>query len=60
MNYTNLFLIIRSDGIGYKLINKNTDHQYFIKYIVSNEHSVIILKENGKMLVDELQLSSEQ
>lgn len=48
------------DGIGYKFINKNTDHQYFIKYIASNEHRVIVVTENGKMLVDELQLSSEQ
>lgn len=52
--------LISLDGIGYKLINKTIDHQYFIKYMASNEHSEIVVTENGEMLVDELQLSSEQ
>jgi len=29
-------------------------------YIVINEHSVVVIMDNGVILVDELQLSSEQ
>lgn len=34
--------------------------QFLNMYIVINEHSVVVKTDNGVMLVDELQLSSEQ
>lgn len=51
----------RLDGICYNFtgLQINID-QYLIIYIAINEHSVVVIIENGIILMEELQLSSEQ
>jgi len=47
------------DGICYELTLLSIN-QFLKMYIVINEHSVVVIMDNGVILVDELQLSSEQ
>jgi hypothetical protein len=47
------------DGICYEFTLLSIN-QFLKMYIVINEHSVVVIMDNGVILVDELQLSSEQ